>query len=89
MKKDKIKILKRLTGAFYLSHATASISVCALLYSSSLLAREVRRCMIAGSSFRSEASCFPYKNNTLNAFSYHTIGFSPISGTPNSILSYI
>lgn len=58
-------------GGFYLSHATASISDCALLYSSSLFAKEVRRCMIAGSSFRSEANCFPCKNNTLN----HTIGF--------------
>ena len=59
-KKIQIQILSS-TGAFYLSHATASISDCALLYSSSLFASEVRRCMTAGSSFSNEASCFPWQ----------------------------
>jgi len=67
--------------AFYLSHATASISDCALLYSSSLLARDVRRCMIAGSSFRSEASCFPYKNNII-FISHHSLDSHALRNSP-------
>lgn len=39
---------------YYLDQATASISVCALLYNSSLFARPVRRSMMAGSSFNND-----------------------------------
>ena len=47
---------------FYLDQATASISACALLYNSSLLARAARRSMTAGSSFNNDDSCFCCKD---------------------------
>lgn len=45
----------------YLDQATVSISAWAPLYSSNLLAREIRRCIIAGSSSNNLPNCFACK----------------------------
>lgn len=47
----------------YLDQATASISACALRYSSSLFARAPRRSAIAGSSFSNEDKRLVCKEN--------------------------
>lgn len=59
------KAVKKINLHIYFSQATVSISVWAVLYNSSLLARFKRRCIIAGSSSSNLPNCFPCKKKTI------------------------
>lgn len=60
--RDRFGYLAELKTGDYLAHAAASISDCAFLYNSSLLARAILRSIMAGCSSSKDPNSFPCKN---------------------------